>query len=312
MEMLSKLENRWGMDKLPLHKHRLTSAKLKSAGPQIQLLLRKQQELLRMFSLKCDKTLIKQIIFKTNGQSSREWTGSLSHSKLQSSSEEPHLCWYDTKILQTVSTSKNHTILYHPYLAHTHWLFTQLISSLEVCHSSEQQIKNTKQLKAKWTDQRQALQPSITDLDGYPRSEQGKSRMVPPQNTSPPSPRGKKNTKGLGNLKTQLWNLQGDTLWANSLRPGALTNTMKHPHSGPASAALMKTSSALQGVRSKQTGSKENIFLNLAGANQPIYHFFKIWSLELGFSPSLEDIYYGKLTADDQKRVSPFKKLTKK
>ena len=140
MEMFTSLRIGGEWTNSLLHKHRLTSAKLKSAGPKIQLLLRKQQELLRMSSLKCDKTLIKQIIFKTNGQSSREGTGSLSHSKLQSQWRATSLL-VRYKILQTVSTSKNRTILYHPYLAHTHWLFTRLISSLEVCYSSEQKIK---------------------------------------------------------------------------------------------------------------------------------------------------------------------------
>ena len=225
-----------------------------------------------MSSLKCDKTLIKQIIFKTNGQSSREGTGSLSHSKLQSQWRATSLL-VRYKILQTVSTSKNHTILYHPYLAHTHWLFTRLISSLEVCYSSEQKIKAVKSKM-----ERPETGSAASHYRPWWLSQaraRGKSRMQPPTEYLPTQAKREKEHQRAGESKNSVRKSpRRHSLWANSLRPGALTNTTKHPTQGQHQLHLRR-----QALPFKESGQNRQearkTFFKSCRANQPIYFTFK-------------------------------------
>lgn len=84
-----------------------------------------------------------------------------------------------------------------------HWLFIQEISSLEVCYKAEEKNHKTKQLQSKMDRLQTPIpQPSLQTLTTIPgRSEEQVKR----------ADKSKKNTPELGNLKTQLWSLQGDT-----------------------------------------------------------------------------------------------------
>ena len=93
-----------------------------------------------MFSLKCDKTLIKQIIKLQNQRPGFKRINRESFPFKTAVRAKSRFCWYDIKfykpqvLVRTIPSYTTHTW-------HIHWLCIQLISSLKVCYSSEQKIK---------------------------------------------------------------------------------------------------------------------------------------------------------------------------
>lgn len=159
------------------------------------------------------------------------------------------------QITQTVSTNEKYTILsLHDTYWKTHWLFIQVISSLEADHSAQEKIKKQSSYKARWTDQRHMYHNlplwTLMAIPGQSK-EQIKNAAT---HWMPPHPvQEEKEYQRVGKSKNSVMesprrhsSLADIQIRANSLRPPALTNKPESPLRVSISCSYQSHGSALQ------------------------------------------------------------------
>lgn len=176
---------------------------LKCAAQKIELLLHKQQELLRMFSQVLPKS------DRENNHASKPTPKLIRESEWGAFHMRSAVKGNDASIsivLHSRNSDKEQTV---PSLHGTHGKGGRLFAPWWAILKSAIKLKRKQQDKAV-TKQDGQTTSTCTLTFQYPRSARNKYRMLPPWDTSAPHKR-KKNTE-VGHLKTQTWSFQGDTL----------------------------------------------------------------------------------------------------